>query len=201
MPNPSQDQTARRVALTIGNFDGVHMGHRALVDRCRSLVGDDGKVVVLAFDPHPMSVLNPQRAPIAIEPFSIRIERLLDGGADEVIKLEPIPELLSMSAQSFVDDVIDRYSPSFVVEGHDFHFGKRRTGTPTVLKELAGLRGVEVQILRPVQVALTDQTIVTASSTMTRWLIEHGRVRDAGFVLGHPHELVGTVVRGDQLEQ
>ena len=146
-----------------------------------------------------MSLLNPEQAPSQIEPFAIRRERLLAMGADEVVALEPTPELLSMSAQEFVDFVIDRYEPMVVVEGGDFRFGNRRHGTPTLLKELASVQGVEVQVVPAVDVALTDQSMVKASSTMTRWLIAHGRVRDAGFVLGRPHELVGTVVRGDML--
>lgn len=188
-----------QIALTIGNFDGVHSGHSALVQRCREVVGQDGKVVVLAFSPHPMMVLNPEQAPSSIEPIEVRIARLKAAGADEVVELEPTPELLAMSAQAFVDHVIDSYRPTVIVEGTDFRFGKRRAGTPTVLKELASVRGVEVQIVPPVETALTDQSIVKASSTMARWLIAHGRVRDAGFVLGRPHELSGTVVQGDQL--
>ncbi len=198
--DPSNTQSVRpKTALTIGNFDGVHLGHAALVRQCRSEVGEAGNVVVLAFDPHPITLLNPDAAPISIESFEIRRERLIALGADEVIGVEPTPELLAMSAQTYVDVVIDAHRPDVIVEGHDFHFGKRRTGTPTVLKELAALRGVRVLIHRPVQVALTDQSIVNASSTMTRWLLKHGRVRDAGFVLGRPHELVGSVVQGDQL--
>lgn len=190
---------SNQIALTIGNFDGVHSGHCALVQRCRETAGPAGKVVVLAFSPHPMSVLNPEQAPGAIEPISVRVARLKAVGADEVIVLEPTPELLAMSAQGFVDYVIDEYRPTVIVEGHDFRFGKRRHGTPTVLKELASVRGVEVQIVGAVEAALTDQSIVKASSTMMRWLIAHGRVRDAGFLLGRPHELIGTVVKGDQL--
>ncbi len=196
------DQTSQ-IALTIGNFDGVHIGHCALVGRCREIVDANGqtggKVIALAFSPHPMMVLNPEQAPGTIEPIEIRIDRLKAAGADEVVVLEPTPELLSMTAQGFVDFVIDTYHPTVMVEGTDFRFGKRRAGTPTALKELASVRGVEVQIVPPVEVALTDQSIVKASSTMTRWLIAHGRVRDAGFVLGRPHELIGTVVQGDQL--
>lgn len=185
--------------MTIGNFDGVHSGHRALLARCRQRVGLGGKVVALSFDPHPMATLSPERAPSRIEPFAVRRRRLLGLGADEVVALTPTPELLSMSPQAFLDHVIDAYSPGVIVEGHDFHFGKRRAGTPALLRELASVRGVEVEILRPVRVALTDQSVVTASSSMTRWLIARGRVRDAAFVLGRPHELGGEVVRGDQL--
>lgn len=187
------------VALTIGNFDGVHLGHRALVERCRSRIGADGKVVALSFHPHPMATLSPKHAPEPIEAFAERANRMMALGVDEVVELNPTPELLGKSPQSFVDELIDEYQPGLIVEGHDFHFGKRRAGTPTVLRELAGLRGVEVEILKPVEVALTDQSIVTASSTITRWLLGNGRVRDAGFVLGRPHELVGEVVRGDRL--
>ncbi len=187
------------IALTIGNFDGVHIGHAALVRRCRAAVGGGGKVVVLSFDPHPMMVLNPERAPLPIEPIGVRIDRLKRIGGDEVVVLEPTPEFLAMSSQEFVDFVIDAYRPKVIVEGHDFRFGKRRAGTPTMLREFASLRGVEVQIAAGVEVALTDQSVVKASSTMTRWLIAHGRVRDAGFVLGRAHELIGTVVQGDRL--
>ena len=196
---PDAQPTPQPTAVTIGNFDAVHIGHRALIERCRARVGAGGRVVVQAFNPHPMSVLNPQRAPIPIEPFAIRAQRLRRAGGDEVVELVPTPELLGMSPRAFIDHVIDQYQPVVIVEGHDFHFGSRRAGTPTVLRELASLRGVDVEILAPVRAALTDQSIVTASSTIVRWLLGHGRVRDAGFVLGRPHELAGTVVQGDRL--
>jgi riboflavin kinase/FMN adenylyltransferase len=197
--NPDQPVYPGGIALTIGNFDGVHLGHRALISRCRSRVGEDGKVIALAFHPHPMMYLNPDHAPEPIESFAVRADRMMRMGVDRVVELAPTPELLGKSPQSFVDELIDEYQPNVIVEGHDFHFGKRRAGTPVVLKELAGLRGVDVEIVRPVEVALTDQSVVTASSTITRWLLGNGRVRDAGFVLGRPHELVGEVVQGDQL--
>jgi len=191
-------KTTQPVALTIGNFDGVHLGHRALIHRCRDRIGPQGKVIALAFHPHPMAILALNHAPTPIEPFRLRAQRLLDAGVDKVVELAPTPELLGQSPQLFVDHLIDEYHPRVIVEGHDFHFGKRRAGTPTVLKELAGLRGVDVEIVPPVRVALTDQSIVTASSTITRWLLTHGRIRDAAFVLGRPHELTGTIIRGDQ---
>ncbi|MEZ6163245.1 MAG: riboflavin kinase [Phycisphaerales bacterium] len=128
------------VALTIGNFDGVHLGHRALIERCRARVGSKGKVIALAFYPHPMVKLSPEHAPEPIEAFAQRADRLLRLGVDRVVELSPTPELLGKSPQAFVDELIDAYEPRVIVEGHDFHFGKRRAGTPVVLRELAGLR-------------------------------------------------------------
>jgi len=146
-----------------------------------------------------MSALNPERRPREIDPIERRSQRLMDAGADEVVLLEPRPELLSMTPEGFVDKMIAEHEPAWMVEGTDFHFGARRAGNVTVLEELCRVQGVAVEVVRPVVTSLTDQSEVVASSTMTRWLIEHGRVRDAAFVLGRMHELVGTVVQGDQL--
>jgi riboflavin kinase/FMN adenylyltransferase len=188
-----------QTAISVGNFDGVHLGHRALIERARERVGRSGRVVVLSFDPHPMTTLNPELAPAPIEPFSVRARRLRELGADEVVRLEPTPELLGLSPEAFVDSLIERYAPDLFVEGHDFHFGKRRAGTPDVLKKLGSARGVGVDIVEPVRVVLTNQFIETASSSLVRWLLGEGRVRDAAYVLGRDHELSGTVVRGQRL--
>jgi len=177
----------------------VHIGHQTILQRARGLVGVDGRVIAATFWPHPMSVLAPDRAPREIEPIDQRKQRLMAGGADEVVLLEPSPDLLAMTPESFVDRMIDEHEPTVVVEGTDFHFGARRAGNVTVLEELCRLQGVSVEVVRPVVTSLTDQCEVVASSTMTRWLLENGRVRDAAFVLGRMHELVGTVVQGDQL--
>jgi riboflavin kinase/FMN adenylyltransferase len=146
-----------------------------------------------------MEILNPSRAPRHIESFQIRKQRLLDAGADEVVELTPTPELLTQEPDQFLDEVIERYNPTIIVEGHDFHFGKRRAGTPELLTKLCEDRGIQTDILGPVQITLTDQSIVTASSSLVRWLITQGRVRDAAYTLGRSHELTGTVVQGQQL--
>ncbi len=188
-----------RVALTIGNFDAVHVGHQTILARAREIVGRSGRVVAVVFSPHPMVHLDPQRAPIEIEPIAVRTRRLKDAGADEVVVLDPTPELLSMSPSAFVDMMIDQHRPTVMVEGADFCFGARRAGDVVVLRELCAIQGVDVEVIEPVVTSLVDQSEVVASSTMVRWLLGHGRVRDAAFVLGRMHELAGTVVRGDQL--
>lgn len=186
-------------ALTIGNFDGVHLGHQLLIQHAKAAIPPSARLIVLSFHPHPLTTLNPSVAPTQIEPYLIRSQRLLDAGADEVIELTPTPSLLSKDPESFLNEVIDEHQPTLIVEGHDFHFGRARSGTPAVLTELCTMRGIETQILGPVKVTLTDQSVVTASSSLVRWLLDNGRVRDAAYVLGRTHELTGTVVQGQQL--
>ncbi|MBO6514528.1 MAG: hypothetical protein JJ974_11235 [Phycisphaerales bacterium] len=192
-------RTTPQTALTIGNFDGVHLGHQLLLQHARAAIGPQGRLIALSFHPHPLTTLNPAVAPPQIESFQIRKQRLLGAGADEVIELTPTPALLAKDPESFLNEIIDEHHPSIIVEGHDFHFGRARSGTPTTLTELCNTRGIQTQILGPVKVTLTDQSIVTASSSLTRWLLEQGRVRDAAYVLGRSHELQGTVVQGQQL--
>jgi riboflavin kinase/FMN adenylyltransferase len=185
-------------AITIGNFDGVHQGHAALVRAARSAVGPDGRVTALCFEPHPLTVLNPPAAPARLTTFARRTELLMSLGADEVVRIEPSPAFLAMTAREFVAWMTDRYRPSHVVEGRDFRFGQGRAGTVRTLRELDGEFGFETIIVEPVEAITCDGLRVRASSSMLRWLLGHGRVRDAAAILGRPYELAGPVVRGDQ---
>lgn len=191
--------------ITIGNFDGVHLGHVALVRRARGLMeelrsrgGGGGRVVALAFDPHPAAALSPGFAPAVLTGFEERRRLLLAAGADEVKRLTPTPELLSHSATAFLDWAVGQWGAKGIVEGHDFHFGKGRAGTPEVLLGYARERGLCAEIVDPVLVDLCDQTLVRASSTMVRWLLGQGRVTDAHRVLGRAHGVAGKVVGGDR---
>ena len=188
-----------RTAITIGNFDGVHLGHRALIDRARERVGAGGRIVAMSFDPHPARVLKPEHAPPIIEPFEARRRRLLDAGADEVVRLEPTRELLATEPEAFIDRVMGEHDADAVVEGHDFHFGRARAGTPAFLRDMGRRRGFDVDIVPPVAVALTNQLIVTVSSSLVRGLLTRGRVRDAAWALGRAHELAGVVTEGERL--
>lgn len=186
------------VAVTIGNFDGVHQGHAALVRRARELVGATGRVVALAFDPHPATRLRAGSAPARLTTFEHRSALLLQCGADEVHRLEPDDSTLLAEPEQFIARVVESHRPAWFVEGEDFHFGKNRTGTPRTLQVLGKAWGFGVDIVPAVEVALVDQLIARASSSLVRWLLLHGRVRDAATVLGRHHELSGEVVQGDQ---
>lgn len=97
-----------------------------------------------------------------------------------------------------MDYLLDRYVPRAIVEGADFRFGRGRTGDVSLLESLGRRKGFQVAAVEPVTVALTDLTVVTASSTITRWLLLHGRVADAACVLGRHYAIRGVVERGDR---
>lgn len=191
-------------AATIGNFDGCHLGHAALIHRARSLAnsgggaGKPGRVVALAFDPHPAHVLRPGAEPARLSTFEQRAAWLRAAGADDVLRLNPADGTLALAPRDFVKRVLEHLPLSAVVEGPDFHFGHKRAGNVRVLAEIGAELGFSVHVVDPVEVALTDGTVVKASSTLARWLVSHGRVADAARMLGRPYELAGDVVPGDQ---
>lgn len=188
--------------VTIGTFDGVHIGHAALLAEARrraTALGPGTRVVALAFDPHPLTTIRPEAAPALLTPFEHRRALLLRAGADLVERLEPTPELLNLTPRQFVERVVREYAAAAFVEGPDFRFGHDRAGDVRTLAELGGELGFDTAILDPVEIDLTDQTIVRASSTMVRWLVTHGRIGDAARLLGRPYELLGTVIRGNQM--
>jgi riboflavin kinase/FMN adenylyltransferase len=189
-----------RSVVTIGSFDGVHVGHAALVRRAREIAATKAgtRVVVMAFDPHPTTVLAPERVPARLTTFEQRAEYLGSMGADEVVRLEPSGNLLSLSPEEFLGHVVGDLAPVAIVEGDDFRFGRGRTGDVETLRRYGQAHGFSVEVVAPVEVAMTDGTLVRASSTMTRWLLEQGRIADAAAVLGRPYEMVGSVVQGDR---
>lgn len=187
--------------ITVGNFDGVHLGHAAILRRARELAeahSAPAGVLVLSFDPHPATRIAPVRAPRRLTGFEHRADLLRQAGAAGVHRLEPTEDLLGLTPAGFVEWVCARFNPCAWVEGPDFHFGRGRAGNMATLRELGAERGFEVEQVPAVAVALTDNTVVTASSTVTRWLVERGRARDVWCLLGRPHRLVGTVTRGDR---
>lgn len=197
--SPAGD-SARRV-VTIGTFDGVHRGHRALATQCREIagrIGPDALVAALVFDPNPAEVLRPDRVPARLTTFEQKSRLLRAAGADEVHRIEPTRDVLAQPAEAFVREIAEKYSVAAVVEGPDFRFGRGRGGDVALLQTLGDSLGFVVKIVEPVTVTLNDHSEVPARSTMVRWLLSHGRVGDAALVLGAPYTMTGTVERGDQ---
>ncbi|MGB0766561.1 MAG: riboflavin biosynthesis protein RibF [Phycisphaeraceae bacterium] len=190
---------SRPSILTIGNFDGVHLGHRAILSASRRLAEHaSARVTAVTFDPFPVAILRPEATPPQVMSIDQRIEALRDAGADDVVVLKPSPELLGSEASAFIEDLIDQHAAVGFVEGEDFRFGKRRGGDMALLEEMGRSRGFAVQALPRVETPLSDQTVAPISSSLVRWLVGRGRVEDAEACLGRTFELVGTIVKGEQ---
>lgn len=188
-----------RTVVTVGNFDGVHAGHAALAHRARAVAdANDARVVAIVFDPHPISMLAPAHTPSRLSTFERRAELLRSEGVDEVERLEPTRDLLNMSPDEFIAWVVERHHPIAFVEGDDFRFGNKRAGNIDALRAIGDAHGFDVELVEEVDIELTDQQVVRASSSILRWLVAEGRARDAARVLGKPYEVTGIVKRGDQ---
>jgi riboflavin kinase/FMN adenylyltransferase len=164
----------------------------------RAAVGPRGRVVALAFDPSPLTVLRPQTPHTRLSTFDQRARWLMQAGASEVVRIAPTREFLQQDAQAFIERLVREHRPRFIVEGPDFRFGRDRAGSIETLRQLEPLLHYRLVVVEPVEVALSDQSIVRASSSLARWLVGHGRMRDVTAVLGRPFEIHATVERGDQ---
>lgn len=189
----------RRTVVTIGNFDGVHLGHQAIVGRARELAQRHrAAVVVLTFDPHPAAVLRPGRQPPGLMQVRQRVARLMAAGADQVNLLRPTAEVLDRSPARFVEGLVAEFAPVAIVEGPGFRFGKDRAGDLGTLAELGRTHGFAVEAVEAVEAVLGDLSQVPVSSSLVRWLVGRGRVADAAICLGRPFQLLAPVVRGEQ---
>ncbi|MEE9403952.1 MAG: bifunctional riboflavin kinase/FMN adenylyltransferase, partial [Algisphaera sp.] len=187
--------------VTLGNFDGPHRGHLAIVAECRRLADGGetpGRVVAVTFDPPPVAVLRPGTQPPQLASVVDRVAALRAAGADHVEVVTPTAELLAQSPEAFVADLVTQYHPVAVVEGPDFCFGRGRAGDMNLLEQLGKTHGFEAITVPRVTVALGDQTVVPVSSSLVRWLVGRGRVADAAAALGRPFSLTAQVVRGEQ---
>jgi riboflavin kinase / FMN adenylyltransferase len=126
----------------------------------------------------------------------LKRQLLESAGADELVILPPTHDVLDLSAEQFWGILRDDVRPKHIVEGDSFNFGKGRRGTIDKLREWSRQTDVQVHVVDPVQVALLDLQIVDVSSSLIRWLISYGRVRDAAICLGRPYSLHGPVIRG-----
>lgn len=178
-----------RPILTIGNFDGVHLGHRAIfqqiIQRAQAIGGTSA---MLTFDPHPLKVLRPDQAPPLITTFDEKIKLLDELGLQVAIILPFTLELSSMSAQQFIEEILlKRIGILEIHVGHDFAFGRGREGTIACLREMGTRLGFEVKTVEPV--FLEGQVV---SSSLIRRLIQQGEVQRVARLLGRPYSLKGT---------
>jgi riboflavin kinase/FMN adenylyltransferase len=179
--------------VALGNFDGVHLGHRAIlqsaIDRARAAAGT---AFALTFDPLPAKVLAPERAPRLILAPEDKLELLRRSGIDGVVVVSFTPALSRLSPAEFVRDyLLGKLGARAVVVGHSVSFGHQRAGNAEVMVELGRRMGFETDVVGPVTVEGAE-----VSSTRIRELIAAGEMRAAARLLGRDHFLGGTVVHG-----
>jgi riboflavin kinase/FMN adenylyltransferase len=185
-------------SVVIGNFDGVHCGHRHLFETARRLA-PRARLVAVTFEPLPAAVLRPEIPMGRLTPRDERAELLrATCGVDEIIEWEPTREVLGLSPEEFVARLHGASPFDLVVEGPDFRFGKARGGDLGTLRAIGARVGFSVVEATPCTVILRDGTETEARSSVARRLLAEGRVADAAIVFGRAYSLTCPTVRGDQ---
>lgn len=187
-----------RSVITIGTYDGVHLGHRTVINQVRrhseQLVA---RSVVVTFDPHPASVVRPESAPRLLTDLGQKLELLATTGVDSTVVVRFDAERASESAEDFVVNVLVRkLGIRAVVVGEDFHFGRQREGCVDLLRALGTQHDFEVFPIELVE--RPDGVDEPVSSTAIRRALAGGSVEVAARLLGRPFEVRGPVVQGDQ---
>ena len=176
--------------LAIGIFDGVHLGHQQIISSAR----DHGDVTVITFDPHPVSVVAPERIPTQIISLKDRIELLKSAGAKSVEVINFTKEFSQLSADQFIEDVlVGRFAAEHVVIGQNFNFGHKAQGTPKYLAQVGPKYGFDVNIVK-----LAEDRGSAISSTRIRSLIIDGQIERANELLTRNYYLSGPVVHGEK---
>jgi riboflavin kinase/FMN adenylyltransferase len=193
-------EVPKKSVLSIGNFDGIHLGHRRLLEIARELrvTGEADCTVIVTFEPHPLTVLRPALAPPRLTPPSLKTAFLETSGVDYLVVLPPTSEVLNTEAEDFWKIIRDEVQPACMVEGRTFTFGKNRRGTMEKLAAWTAESAVMLRTLPSVSVPLLNLQVVEVSSSLIRWLLAYGRAGDAALCLGQPYVLEGEVVIGHQ---
>jgi riboflavin kinase / FMN adenylyltransferase len=181
--------------LALGNFDGVHRGHRKILERLRRVAGERGAAsVVMTFDPHPPRVVRPDKAPPLIMTKAQKLEALEEAGVQGAAIVRFTRELSQWDPETFVRTVlVDWLRVSEVWVGANFLFGHDRSGNFSLLRSLGARYGFKAEKIDPVR--YKDFVV---SSTRVRRLVSEARVDEASALLGHPYFIDGMVVHGDQ---
>jgi riboflavin kinase/FMN adenylyltransferase len=194
---PDDQRPARWNApvLALGNFDGVHRGHRKILDRvCRVAAERGATPLVMTFDPHPPRIVRPDKAPPLLMTTAQRLEAIAAAGVHGAAIVRFTTELSQWEPERFVQTVlVDWLRVAEVWVGANFLFGHDRAGTFTLLRTLGSRYGFKAEKIDPVR--YKDFVV---SSTRIRRLVSEGRVDEAGALLGHQYYIDGTVVKGDQ---
>lgn len=190
------DAASSPVALTIGNFDGVHLGHQAMLAKLRAAAAARGlPACVMTFEPHPREFFAPDQAPVRLTSMREKLQLLAAHGVERTYLCRFDYALAQVTAQDFIERILVRgLGVRWLQVGDDFRFGARRSGDLAMLRAGAARHGYEVEGM-----ATVERGGVRVSSTAVRDALAAGDVEKAGSLLGRPYSISGRVVRGDRL--
>lgn len=185
--------------VTIGNFDGLHIGHQEILLTAKKLaVKHKTELLVMTFDPHPATVLHPEKTPGVLTPSTLKKHILAQCGVDCWLIIKTDKKMLSLSAPDFIQRyVVETIAPVAVVEGEDFYFGSGRSGNIQLLQRLGPPNDFDVIVVPARQIELSQT--VRVSSTMIRYMLTSGEVTDAATALGRTYKLIGKIIPGHGL--
>ncbi|WP_366657081.1 bifunctional riboflavin kinase/FAD synthetase [Fodinicurvata sp. EGI_FJ10296] len=186
----------RGAVVVVGNFDGVHRGHRIVIDEARAVArASNAPLAVLSFEPHPRSLFRPDDPPFRLTPFAVRAREIAALGVDLHVVLTFDRAFSEHSAEWFVSEVLSAgLGASHVAIGYDFCFGHRRQGNAETLVEFGRRYGFGVTIVTQA----SDESGGAYSSSRVRQFLRDGSPGEAASILGRPFEIEGEVCRGDQ---
>lgn len=184
--------------LTIGNFDGVHIGHQEILHAAKNTAAEmQTQLVVMTFEPHPLSVLHPQQKLELLTLLALKKYLIAQAGADYLLLVKSTPELLTLSPDEFVDRFITKgIRPSIVIEGGSFNFGSGRSGNAQTLRQMGKENRFLVSVIEPKEVQLSTGQTVKISSTVIRNMLKNGDVADAALALTRSYRLIGQIIPG-----
>ncbi|MEP1125852.1 MAG: bifunctional riboflavin kinase/FAD synthetase [Ilumatobacter sp.] len=187
-----------RSVITIGAYDGVHVGHQAVIDHVRRVAAERGcRSVLVTFDHHPATVVRPESAPKLLTDADQKLARLAATGLDAVVMVHFDEDQANESPEAFVQRVlVDHLAVAAIVVGEDFHFGRGRDGNVDLLRKIGAEADFDVEPLE--LLARADGVDEPVSSTAIRRALAGGDVTLANAMLGHTFEVRGSVVQGDQ---
>lgn len=183
----------RNPVLTLGNFDGVHLGHQKIFEELKEEARKmDGESIIFTFDPHPLQVLAPQRCPPFITPFKKKLMLVERSGIDVIIVATFDLDLANITPEAFVKQIlVDQIGAKKILVGYNYYFGKDRRGNVEMLIGLGEKFGFEVKVIEAVKVNDTP-----VSSSKIRELIQDGQMGQAAQLLGRHYLLIGKVIWG-----
>jgi riboflavin kinase / FMN adenylyltransferase len=189
------DTRFRRPIVTLGNFDGVHLGHQEILSRLVRQAAECGsEAAVITFYPHPTAVLAPQRAPAPLGSLRERLARIRDAGVDTVVLKRFTLSFAALDPEEFVEEyLVRRLGVLKVIIGHSVNFGQGRRGSARTLEEAGPRYGFEVEVVGPV-----TAKGLTVSSTEVRTRLSAGEVALAACLLGRAYAVEGRVLTGDR---